>query len=68
VSVQIHYPKVYNGSSGTYKRISLIKKRTSLISRKDLIGLPGWPGMRSRDKLQKGQLRLGKTSLGKEHD
>jgi hypothetical protein len=24
----------------------------------------GWPGMRARDKLQKGRLRLSETSLG----
>jgi hypothetical protein len=37
--------------------------KASLISNKDLIGLLGWLGMMARDKLQRGQLRLGKTSL-----
>jgi hypothetical protein len=64
VSVQLHYPEVFDGSSGTDKRISVIRQRTSLISNKELIGLLGWSGMRSRDKMQKGQLRLGKNSLG----
>jgi hypothetical protein len=64
VSVQLHYPEVFDGSSGTDKRISVIRQRTSLISNKDLIGLLGWSGMRERDKLQKGRLRLGKNSLG----
>jgi hypothetical protein len=39
----------------------MIKLKASLISNKDLIGLSGWPGMRERDKLQRGRLRLGKN-------
>jgi hypothetical protein len=38
----------------------MIKLKASLISKKDLIGLLGWPGTRERDKLQRGRLRLGK--------
>jgi hypothetical protein len=38
----------------------MIKLKASLISNKDLIGILGWPGTRERDKLQRGQLRLGK--------
>jgi hypothetical protein len=68
VSVRLHYPEVFDDSSGTDKRISVIRQRTSLISNKDLIGLLGWSDMRSRDKLQKGRLRLGKNSLGQEHE
>jgi hypothetical protein len=63
VSVQIHYPEVFDDYSGIDKRISVIRHRTSLISNKDLIGILGWLNMRERDKLQKGQLRLGENSL-----
>jgi hypothetical protein len=51
VSVLLHYSEVFDDSLGKYKRISMIKQRTSLISNKELIGLLGWPGMRSGDKL-----------------
>jgi hypothetical protein len=54
MSVQLRYPEVFDRSSGTDKRILMIKNRTSLILSKDLIGLLGWSGMRTRDKLQKG--------------
>jgi hypothetical protein len=37
----------------------MIRLKASLISNKDLIGRSGWPGKRARDKLQRGQLRLG---------
>jgi hypothetical protein len=46
----------------------VIRQRTSLILSKDLIGLSGWLGMRTRDKLQKGRLKFSKTSLGQKHD
>jgi hypothetical protein len=39
----------------------MIRLEASLISKKDLIGLLGWLGMKARDKLQRGQLRLGKN-------
>jgi hypothetical protein len=39
----------------------MIRLRDLVISNKDLIGLLGCPGMRSREKLQKGQLKLGKN-------
>jgi hypothetical protein len=68
MSVRLHYPEVFDGSSGTDKRILMIRHRTSLILSKDLIGLLGWPGMRTRDKLQKGRLKFSKTSLGQKHD
>ena len=28
----------------------------------------GWPGMRAREKLQKGRLKPHETSLGQEHE
>jgi hypothetical protein len=65
MSVRIHYPEVFDDLSGTDKRILMIKQRTSWILRKDLMGISGWLGMRTRDKLQKGRLKLGKNSLGK---
>jgi hypothetical protein len=39
----------------------MIRLKASLISKKDWIGFSGWSGMRARDKLQRGQLRLGKN-------
>jgi hypothetical protein len=39
----------------------MIRLRASWISNKDLIGLLGWSGMRERDKLQRGRLKLGKN-------
>jgi hypothetical protein len=39
----------------------MIRMKASLISNKDLIGRSGSPGMRERDKLQRGRLRLGKN-------
>jgi hypothetical protein len=44
VSVQIHYPEVFDDSSGTDKRILVIKQRTLVILNKDLIGLLGMAG------------------------
>jgi hypothetical protein len=41
----------------------IILKASSILN-KDLIGLSGWPSMRERDILQRGQLRLRKNSLG----
>jgi hypothetical protein len=39
----------------------MIRLKASLISSKDLIRISGWPGMRERDKLQRGWLKLGKN-------
>jgi hypothetical protein len=36
----------------------MIGLKASVISNKDLIGRSGWSGMRTRDILQKGRLRL----------
>jgi hypothetical protein len=56
MSVRLHYPEVFDGSS---VMDLMIRLKASLISNKDLIGHSGWPGMRARDKLQRGRLRLG---------
>jgi hypothetical protein len=53
MSVQLHYPEVFDGSPETYKRTLVIRQRTSLILNKDLIELLGWSGMSSRDKMKK---------------
>jgi hypothetical protein len=42
VSVRFHYPEVFDSSSGKYKKISMIRQRTSVISNQDLTGLLGW--------------------------
>jgi hypothetical protein len=36
----------------------MIRLKASVISNKDLIGRSGWLGMRTRDILQRGRLRL----------
>jgi hypothetical protein len=38
--------------------ILMIGLKASVISNKDLIGRLGWSGMRTKDTLQRGQLRL----------
>jgi hypothetical protein len=54
MSVQLHYPKVFNGSSVMDLIILMIRLKASVISNKDLIGCSGWLGMRARDKLKRG--------------
>jgi hypothetical protein len=56
MSVRLHYPEVFDGSS---VMDLMIRLKASLISNKDLIGHSGWSGMRARDKMQRGRLRLG---------
>ena len=58
MSVQLHYPEVFNGLSMTDLIIWTIGLKASVISNKDLIGRSGWPGMLTRDILQSGRLRL----------
>jgi hypothetical protein len=58
MSVRMHYPEVFNGSSIMDLIILMIRLKASVISNKDLIGCSGWPGMRTRDILQRGRLRL----------
>ena len=58
MSVRMHYPEVFDGSSVTDLIILMIRLKASLISNKDLIGCSGWSGMQTRDILQRGQLRL----------
>jgi hypothetical protein len=38
--------------------VLMIGMKASVSSNKDLIGCSGWPGMRKRDILQRGRLRL----------
>ena len=65
MSVRLHYPEVFDGSSVTDLIILMIGLKSLVISNKDLIGHSGWPGMKTRDILQRGRLRLSdKTSLG----
>jgi hypothetical protein len=54
MSVQLHYPEVFNDSSVMDLIILMIGLKASVISNKDLIGRSGWPGMRTRDILQRG--------------
>jgi hypothetical protein len=58
MSVRLHYPEVFDGSSVMDLTILMIGLKASVISNKDLIGRLGWPGMWTRDILQRGQLRL----------
>jgi hypothetical protein len=65
MSVRLQYPEVFDGSSVTDLIILMIGLKASVISNKDLIGHSGWSGMRTRDILQSGRLRLSnQTSLG----
>jgi hypothetical protein len=58
MSVRLHYLEVFNGLSMTDLIIWMIGLKASVISNKYLIGRSGWPGMRTRDILQSGRLRL----------
>jgi hypothetical protein len=58
MSVRMHYPEIFNGSSVMDLIILMIGLKASVISNKDLIGRSGWLGMRTRDILQRGRLRL----------
>jgi hypothetical protein len=58
MSVRLHYSEVFDGSLVTDLISLMIGLKASVISNKDLIGRSGWPGMRTRDILQGGQLRL----------
>jgi hypothetical protein len=54
MSVRLHYPEVFDGSSVMDLIILMIRLKASLISNKELIGHSGWLGMRTRDILQRG--------------
>jgi len=58
MSVQLHYPEVFDGSSVMDLIILMVRLKASVISNKDLIGCSGWLGMRTRDILQRGQLKF----------
>jgi hypothetical protein len=58
MSVRLHYPEVFDGSSVMDLIILMIGLKASVISNKDLIRCSGWSGMRKRDILQRGRLRL----------
>ena len=58
MSVRLHYPEVFDGSSVMDLIILMIVLKASVISNKDLIGRSGWLGIQTRDILQRGQLRL----------
>jgi hypothetical protein len=58
MSVRLHYPEVFNGLSVMDLIILMIGLKALVIFNKDLIGCSGWPGMRTRDTLQRGRLRL----------
>jgi hypothetical protein len=53
MSVQLHYPEVFDGSLVMDLIILMIRLKASVILNKDLIGCSGWPGMRKRDILQR---------------
>jgi hypothetical protein len=58
MGVRLHYPEVFDGSSIMDLIILMIGLKASVILNKDLIGCSGWSGMRTRDILQRGRLRL----------
>jgi hypothetical protein len=58
MSVRLHYPEVFDGSSVMDLIILMIGLKASLISNKDLIRRSGWSGMRTRDIFQSGRLKL----------
>jgi hypothetical protein len=56
MSVRLHYPEVFDGSSVMDLIILMIGLKASVISNKDLIGHSGWLGMQERDILQRDRL------------
>jgi hypothetical protein len=58
MSARLLYPEVFNSLSMTDLIILMVGLKASVISNKDLIGRSGWPGMRTRDILRSGRLRL----------
>jgi hypothetical protein len=58
MSVRLHYPEVFDGSSVMDLIMLMIGLKVSVILNKDLIGRSGWPSMRKRDILQRGRLKL----------
>jgi hypothetical protein len=54
MSVRLHYPKVFDGSSVMDLIILMIRLKDLVILNKDLIGRSGWLGMQTRDILQRG--------------
>jgi hypothetical protein len=58
MSVRLHYPEVFDGSSVMDLIILMIGLKASVISNKDLIGRSGGLGMQTRDILQRDRLRL----------
>jgi hypothetical protein len=64
VSVQLHYPEVFDDSSGNRQEDLGDQAKNFIDFEQGLDWTLGMVGMRSRDKLQKGRLKLGKNSLG----
>ena len=58
MSVRLYYPEVFDGSSVMDLIILMVRLKASVILNKDLIECSGWSGMRTRDILQRGRLRL----------
>jgi hypothetical protein len=58
MSVQLHYLEAFDDLSVMDLIILMIRLKASVISKKDLIGHLGWPGMWTRDILQRGRLRI----------
>jgi hypothetical protein len=54
MSVQLHYPEVFDSSSVMDLIILMVRLKASVISNKDLIGHSGWSSMQTRDILQRG--------------
>ena len=58
MSVRLRYPEVFDGSLVMDLIMLMIELKASMISNKYLIGRSGWPGMRTRDILKRGRLKL----------
>ena len=51
MSIQLHYPEVFDGLSVMELIILMIGLKALVISNKDLIGHSGWSGMQTTDIL-----------------
>jgi hypothetical protein len=54
MSVQLHYPEVFDGSSVMDLIILMIGLKASVISNKDLIGCSGWSGYADKRHIAEG--------------
>jgi hypothetical protein len=54
MSVRLHYPEVFDGSSVMDLTFLMVRLKASMISNKDLIGHSGWTGYADKRHIAEG--------------